>query len=190
MFSIYYHKFITFQRIILNIEQRTRQTDAEQQRFSIERKILIVYSRFRLIRRRSCCVVRFVFHHVLFPFIHKNLPFYWKPLQQGYSYVNYYSNPNAPVQASGSGKPPKKKNHFWMKAVAFVAAMAIVSAAILCCGIGCGIGGIRSRSTAFSCYQLVGIMNAVINANRTNRNNCHRCNKCNRFHPSATSLRK
>lgn len=47
--------------------------------------------------------------------------------QQGYSYVNYYSNPNAPVQASGSGKPPKKKNHFWMKAVAFVAAMAIVS---------------------------------------------------------------
>lgn len=47
--------------------------------------------------------------------------------QQGYSYVNYYSNPNAPVQASGSGKPPKKKNHFWIKAVAFVAAMAIVS---------------------------------------------------------------
>ena len=47
--------------------------------------------------------------------------------QQGYSYVNYYSNPNTPVQASGSGKPPKKKNHFWMKAVAFVAAMAIVS---------------------------------------------------------------
>ena len=47
--------------------------------------------------------------------------------QQGYSYVNYYSNPNVPVQASGSGKPPKKKNHFWMKAVAFVAAMAIVS---------------------------------------------------------------
>lgn len=47
--------------------------------------------------------------------------------QQGYSYVNYYSNPNALVQASGSGKPPKKKNHFWMKAVAFVAAMAIVS---------------------------------------------------------------
>lgn len=47
--------------------------------------------------------------------------------QQGYSYVNYYSNPNAPVQAFGSGKPPKKKNHFWMKAVAFVAAMAIVS---------------------------------------------------------------
>ena len=47
--------------------------------------------------------------------------------QQGYSYVNYYSNPNIPVQASGSGKPPKKKNHFWMKAVAFVAAMAIVS---------------------------------------------------------------
>ena len=39
-------------------------------------RILIVYSRFRLIRRRSCCVVRFVFHHVLFPFIHKNLPFY------------------------------------------------------------------------------------------------------------------
>lgn len=47
--------------------------------------------------------------------------------QQGYSYVNYYSNPNVPVQASGSGKPPKKKNHFWLKAVAFVAAMAIVS---------------------------------------------------------------
>lgn len=47
--------------------------------------------------------------------------------QQGYSYVNYYSNPNTSIQASGSGKPPKKKNHFWMKAVAFVAAMAIVS---------------------------------------------------------------
>lgn len=47
--------------------------------------------------------------------------------QQGYSYVNYYSNPNTPAQVSGSGKPPKKKGHFWMKAVAFVAAMAIVS---------------------------------------------------------------
>lgn len=51
-----------------------------------------------------------------------------KSTQQGYSYVNYYSNPNASAQVSGSGKPPKKKGHFWMKAVAFVAAMAIVSA--------------------------------------------------------------
>lgn len=50
-----------------------------------------------------------------------------KSAQQGYSYVNYYSNPNTPAQVSGSGKPPKKKGHFWMKAVAFVAAMAIVS---------------------------------------------------------------
>lgn len=50
-----------------------------------------------------------------------------KSTQQGYSYVNYYSNPNTPAQVSGSGKPPKKKSHFWMKAVAFVAAMAIVS---------------------------------------------------------------
>ncbi|MGN1225207.1 MAG: trypsin-like peptidase domain-containing protein [Ruminococcus sp.] len=51
-----------------------------------------------------------------------------KSAQQGYSYVNYYSNPNTPAQVSGSGKPPKKKGHFWMKAVAFVAAMAVVSA--------------------------------------------------------------
>lgn len=51
-----------------------------------------------------------------------------KSAQQGYSYVNYYSNPNTAAQVSGSGKPPKKKNHFWIKAVAFVAAMAIVSA--------------------------------------------------------------
>ncbi len=50
-----------------------------------------------------------------------------KSAQQGYSYVNYYSNPNTPAQISGSGKPPKKKGHFWLKAVAFVAAMAIVS---------------------------------------------------------------
>ncbi len=50
--------------------------------------------------------------------------------QPGYSYVNYYSNPNAPTQVSGSsGMSPKKKNHFWMKAVAFVAAMVVVSAA-------------------------------------------------------------
>ena len=39
-------------------------------------RILIGHSGFWLFRLRSCCVVRFIFHHVLFPFIHKNLPFY------------------------------------------------------------------------------------------------------------------
>ena len=69
--------------------------------------------------------------------------------QQGYSYVNYYSNPNAPVQASGSGKPPKKKNHFWMKAVAFVAAMAIVSVGSI--GIYNGVHNSNKLVTAESC---------------------------------------
>lgn len=45
----------------------------------------------------------------------------------GYSYVNYYSSSGVPSQSEGG--EPKKKNHFWLKALAFVAAMVIVSTA-------------------------------------------------------------
>jgi serine protease Do len=186
MFSVYYHKVITFQRIILTIEQRTRQTDAEQQRFSIERKILMYEREQDMMKNESNNTAASEPKQPESTMTNQN-PYSTSAAtggtaanhtaetnrtasgttygaanrygsttptgygyttnsstnqstgytgntssdtqsqQQGYSYVNYYSNPNAPVQASGSGKPPKKKNHFWMKAVAFVAAMAIVS---------------------------------------------------------------
>jgi serine protease Do len=186
MFSVYYHKVITFQRIILTIEQRTRQTDAEQQRFSIERKILMYEREQDMMKNESnntaasepkqpestvtnqnpystsAATGSTTANHTaetnstasgtIYGAANRygsttptgygyttnsstnqstgytgNTSSDTQSQQQGYSYVNYYSNPNAPVQASGSGKPPKKKNHFWMKAVAFVAAMAIVS---------------------------------------------------------------